>query len=53
MLKDAKVRAAKLTDKAYKLYDADGLFLFVYTRECLAIDVAEFIRLSATAECPV
>ena len=29
MLTDAKVRSAKPTDKAYKLYDADGLFLFV------------------------
>ncbi|SFJ85678.1 Integrase [Desulfomicrobium apsheronum] len=29
MLTDAQIRAAKPSDKAYKLYDADGLFLFV------------------------
>ena len=29
MLNDARVRAAKPTEKAYKLYDERGLFLFV------------------------
>jgi hypothetical protein len=29
MLTDAQIRAPKPSDKAYKLYDADGLFLFV------------------------
>jgi hypothetical protein len=29
MLSDTKVRAAKPTEKPYKLYDERGLFLFV------------------------
>lgn len=29
MLTDSQIRSAKPTEKAYKLYDADGLFLIV------------------------